>query len=980
MSDRDTHVENQHLYREIFNNSTNAIFILDKEGIFIEQNNASREMLGFPDDEIIGKYVSFLFDDSTLEFLIRTLDSDGIYQGEVKIRSKNGLEFYTELSAFVIYDDNKISCYVGVLRDITERVRSEAVVRESEEKLRRTFEGIPDPAYILESRDDGSIYVLNANRTIYSMTSGGINKSIGRTVEDVFSSAPEIVEMAHEVLKSGNISRRIVKFGGQGKHHELWVECTLTKTADNLILLVTEDITEKKKAHEALERSERDKSIILDNIGEHINFYKDTGMEIVWTNSAAADSLGMDPQQIVGLHCYELWHSRDEPCDGCPIIKAAKSGKNEVNEITTPDGRVWLIRGNPIHDDFGNLIGLVEVTREITDEKIAQIALENSEKLYRETLDSMVDAIQLIDREMNIVLQNKPLVDWMNELGFDSSIVGKHVKDAFPFLSDKSVVEYQQVFAEGKPMVVIESNELMGAKVITEVRKIPIIRNQQTEQIITIIRNITERYETELALRESEEDYRLLYENLPDALFKTAADGKITMASEKASDLFGYSIEELVGMNFINLVHPDERKRIARDFETGFSVYDPISIDILGLRKEGSTRHLHITNTLLRDEFGHPVGYQSLIRDVSEKERAIEGLREEEEKYRSLFNFSPVGIGVTDLDGKILDGNQHLCELLGYQLEELKQLTAADTYVNPEERLMHMETIEREGRLRNRRVTLQRKNGSQLEVLLNIDKVQYGDNEVHLSTLRDITELHNTRLALVEERARAEFFTDLMAHDLNNIHQGILVSLELILRETRIIPNTRQMTEAALSQVIKAIDLIANVRKLSRIEKRESELQRFSLYDAISQSIWLAERAFPSKKVRVQFGFEKEHFDILADEFIIELFYNLIHNAIKYDTKEIVEIRIDVQDSGKPDFLTVTIEDTGPGIPDERKREIFTRLEKGRTTGSGIGLTLVRRIVRHYDGAVWVEDRVPNDHNKGAKFCVSIPKAEKNLQ
>ncbi|MEA1993824.1 MAG: PAS domain S-box protein [Euryarchaeota archaeon] len=166
------------------------------------------------------------------------------------------------------------------------------------------------------------------------------------------------------------------------------------------------DITERKRMEEALRDSEQEKTTILNNTSELIT-YKDNNLRIIWANRAAGDSVGLRPTELIGQHCYEVWYGRSSPCEGCPVLKAMETGEPQESEMTTPEGRVWLIRGSPVKDEDDRVIGAVEVTLEITERKRGEEKLKKSEERYRTVFENTGTATCIIEEDTTISLANK---------------------------------------------------------------------------------------------------------------------------------------------------------------------------------------------------------------------------------------------------------------------------------------------------------------------------------------------------------------------------------------------------------------------------------------------------------------------------------------------------------------------------------------------------------------------------------------------
>jgi diguanylate cyclase (GGDEF)-like protein/PAS domain S-box-containing protein len=136
--------------------------------------------------------------------------------------------------------------------------------------------------------------------------------------------------------------------------------------------------------------------------------------------------------------------------------------------------------------------------------------------------------------------------------------------------------------------------------------------------------------------------------------------------------------------------------------------------------------------------------FQEVQRELAERKRVEEALRESEEKYRSVFEASPVGIGIADLEGNVLASNQSMLELTGYTLEELQTIKLGITYVDPDERKQLLKVLQKFGRVRDWEVKLQRKDSTVYCALLNIDQLELRRRKILLTTARDITERKQT--------------------------------------------------------------------------------------------------------------------------------------------------------------------------------------------------------------------------------------------
>ena len=180
------------------------------------------------------------------------------------------------------------------------------------------------------------------------------------------------------------------------------------------IVKVEEDISEAINIRELQRKTEAYRKLILDTMQEMMAYY-DTDRRVKWVNKAAADSVGEDADALIGKHCYEVWQQRKTPCEVCPVLEAMKTGKPQENEVTTPDGRIYQIRGFPIYDEIGRLIGAVEYGMDITAAKRAETALRESEAFMRAVFGSTQDLICTRDPQGRLITFNSSFAEFIDK-------------------------------------------------------------------------------------------------------------------------------------------------------------------------------------------------------------------------------------------------------------------------------------------------------------------------------------------------------------------------------------------------------------------------------------------------------------------------------------------------------------------------------------------------------------------------------------
>ncbi|MCP4257786.1 MAG: PAS domain S-box protein [Planctomycetes bacterium] len=264
---------------------------------------------------------------------------------------------------------------------------------------------------------------------------------------------------------------------------------------------------------------------------------------------------------------------------------------------------------------------LSELEHSEAESRKSEETLRESEFQYRTTLDSIWDAIHVVDTDFRIILINESLLKWSKELGIEvDQPVDRNIFDVFPFLSDKVRDEYHMVLDSGKVLTTVETNYIAGREICTESRKIPILEADKVVKVITIIRDITEKKLAEDAIRESEEKFRTLAEQSPNMIFINK-DGGIVYANKKCEEITGYKREEFYSpdFDFHTFIAPQSIDLIKENFRKHLEGREVPSYEYTIINKAGDRIDVINSSKLIQYEGGNAI--LGIITNITERKQ-----------------------------------------------------------------------------------------------------------------------------------------------------------------------------------------------------------------------------------------------------------------------------------------------------------------------------------------------------------------------
>lgn len=516
-------------------------------------------------------------------------------------------------------------------------------------------------------------------------------------------------------------------------------------------------------------------------------------------------------------------------------------------------------------------------------------------------------------------------------------------------------------------------------------------KEDRVNGFLFIATDITEKKRSEIALRESERNYRLLINNIPNVVFKGYPDGTIDFFDDKVEMITGYPKDFFLNksLKWTDLIIPEDRAPAKQIFVEALNTSPQYIREYRIRRKDGQTVWIQASSQIVCDRDGRIDFISGAFLDITERKKAEAALHDSEEKYRSLFDSGPNPIFVLEpADLSILDVNPAALETYGYTKDELLgrpfnelgefEISAGGLNADSTSSLIDSCII-------SQRARHVKKDGTPFFIRVKACPIRYQDRQALILGITDITEAieKDAQLFQASKMTTLGEMSAGIAHELTQPLNAIKIGNDFVKRKIETdqavsAEELNRVAKAVTDQVQRASEIINRLREFGR--KPDFKKEPVDINAIVTGVLKIIGQQLSLNNIRVIYDLDENLPNILANANRLEqVLFNLVTNArdaIRQMAAEAdgnTERNIIIETYADDREVTCSVSDTGSGIPDENRDKIFepffTTKEVGR--GMGLGLAITYGIVRDYGGNITLKSKV----GTGTRFEMRFPRS-----
>lgn len=411
---------------------------------------------------------------------------------------------------------------------------------------------------------------------------------------------------------------------------------------------------ERKRGEEELRESEEKLRVIFESMSDGVVITDLKGL-IVNVNQALLSMSGLSREELVGQDGVRLLTTKDryKTIDiGKRVLKGETGAEGMLYNVSPTNGRVYDadLSIGVMRDMLGNPIGFVAIVRDVTERMQAEEALRESEAKYRDLVENISDVIYSVDAS-GAITYISPVIE--SVLGYTPSELSGNSFADFMYQEDfQSAIEgFMNTLSgnttTGEFRVVTKSGEMRWVRSSNH----PIFEGDRVIGVTGVLIDITERRWAEQELRESEEKYRTILENIEDSYFEIDMAGNLTFFNDSLCTIIGYPRDEFMGMNYREFMDKETARALYKIFENVYRTEQPAkAFDWEIIREDGTKRFIEASISLRFDPNGDPAGFRGITRDITERKRVEQEVERYARRVHALYTVGQAASRSLDID------------------------------------------------------------------------------------------------------------------------------------------------------------------------------------------------------------------------------------------------------------------------------------------------------------------------------------------
>ena len=935
--------ESEKRYRRIVETANEGVWVVDQDLNTTFVNRRFADMLGYSREETIGHNIMdyVINDDKTTvetQFIARRTGIKGRY--ECKLRHRDGRVIWCLISGSPLMDDTgSFKGSFGMVMDITKRKQYEIELLKNAEELRAANE------QIAAAEEE-----LRANLDMLSQQEQALRESKKELAD--------IIEFLPDATFAINTSGVVIAW-----NHAMEVMTGVKK----------EDMLNKGDYEYSLPFYRERRPILIDLVFG----YEDSVAEKYQGIRKDGDRLIAEifiPHFHNGRGAY-LWFTTSPLYDSQGKITGAIESIREITEHKERESAL-NIRNEELSAAYEEITSTEEELRQQIEEiAAAQQALQGSEKRYRNIVEDQTEFISRFLPDGTHIFVNDAYCRYFSVAQED--IIGHRFRPVLHTDDRAAVAAFFASLTPEKPVGTIDQRIIMPDGTIRWQRwsdRALFDKNGNVVEYQSVGRDITENKQVEEQLQKTVKEYESLLYNMSDGYYRSDGKGNLILASRSIATLLGYpDLSECIGKNIASMFYADPyvRKLFLEEIHRTGSVTD---YEVVLKRRDGSFVTVATSSYLYFDEKGQVLGVEGTFRDITERKRITDTLRETEQRLTDIINFLPDATLAIDRDGRVIAWNRAIEDMTGVLAKNIigkgnyeyalpfygeRRPILIDLIFKDDTELKNYSSVRREGNILTAETGLAHLGGKNLILWGKASPLYNASGEMigAIESIRDFTERRLLEDSLQQLNKKLNLLSSITRHDILN---------KIVVCRGYLAFSKQKSSPADMQKLITILE-----RNIGEIQ---SQLDFTRVYQdlGITAPVWqdiegLLQKCSAAQNLPVIS--EISNLEVYADSLIGKVFYNLHDNVVRHG-EHATEIHVRAEKRG--DDMIIVWEDNGVGIPLDEKEMIF---ERGFGKNTGLGLFLVREIL----SITGITIHETGDLGQGARFEITVPKGAYRL-